>query len=378
MAALLSYWEKNYILRGFDYVIIGSGITGLQAAIYLKRQDRTLRVGVLERGMLPQGASTRNAGFACFGNLSEILSDCKHMHPAEVEQLVLNRWAGLEILKSEFNPTDIGLEMNGGYELFTSDQNALYNRCIAALPEWNERLSRDIGSDVFQPADQELRKIQFKGAVHALHNPYEGQLNTGLLMLRLTELARETGVEIFNGIAVKKWAEDSSNVLVDTDLGAISCKYLICCVNGFYKEFDSHADVTATRAQVLITEPIPNLHLKGIFHSDEGYYYWRNIDGRILLGGARNVAFQEEDTASRQTSEPIQQALEAFLRNLILPGYTGRIQMQWAGTMGMGRSGKQPIVKKLSARTGCAVRFGGMGVALGNLMGRRIALEMLN
>ena len=51
------------------------------------------------------------------------------------------------------------------------------------------------------------------------------------------------------------------------------------------------------RAQVLITKPIKNLQIKGTFHLDKGYYYFRNIDNRILFGGGRNLDFKTEETS---------------------------------------------------------------------------------
>ena len=47
---------------------------------------------------------------------------------------------------------------------------------------------------------------------------------------------------------------------------------------------------------MLITKPIKNLHIKGTFHLDKGYYYFRNIDDRILFGGGRNLDFKTEET----------------------------------------------------------------------------------
>ena len=71
----LSYWEKNTFFTEIDVTIIGSGIVGLHAAIYLKLMRPQLKVVVVDRGFLPYGASTRNAGFACFGSVSELLDD---------------------------------------------------------------------------------------------------------------------------------------------------------------------------------------------------------------------------------------------------------------------------------------------------------------
>ena len=71
----LSFWELESYFKNIDIIIIGSGIVGLFAALHLKKTTPKLKIIVLERGVLPSGASTKNAGFACFGSASEILDD---------------------------------------------------------------------------------------------------------------------------------------------------------------------------------------------------------------------------------------------------------------------------------------------------------------
>ena len=73
----LSYWEIKSWLSHVDYCIVGSGIVGLNCALQLKKQFPKAKILILEKGSLPQGASTKNAGFACFGSLSEIIEDLK-------------------------------------------------------------------------------------------------------------------------------------------------------------------------------------------------------------------------------------------------------------------------------------------------------------
>ena len=87
----LSYWEKKSWFTNIDFCIVGSGIVGLSCALELKKMYPQSKVLVLERGILPQGASTKNAGFACFGSMSEILSDLKHHTEKEVFDLVKQR-----------------------------------------------------------------------------------------------------------------------------------------------------------------------------------------------------------------------------------------------------------------------------------------------
>ena len=69
-----SFWEHDAMLHA-DFIVIGGGIIGLQTAIELREREPTASVVLLERGLLPSGASSRNAGFACFGSLTEILGD---------------------------------------------------------------------------------------------------------------------------------------------------------------------------------------------------------------------------------------------------------------------------------------------------------------
>jgi glycine/D-amino acid oxidase-like deaminating enzyme len=62
----LSIWEKETFYAPQDIIIAGSGFTGLWAAYYLKKKNPALKIMVVDRGITPMGASTRNAGFCLF------------------------------------------------------------------------------------------------------------------------------------------------------------------------------------------------------------------------------------------------------------------------------------------------------------------------
>jgi gamma-glutamylputrescine oxidase len=113
------------------------------------------------------------------------------------------------------------------------------------------------------------------------------------------------------------------------------------------------------------------LKIKGAFHSDEGFLYFRNLGNRILLGGARNKFLADEETFSTDISDPIQDELERFMKETILPGVSFKVNSRWSGTMGIGKE-KKPIVKKIEDRIYCAVRMSGMGVALAPQIGKTI------
>lgn len=158
---------------------------------------------------------------------------------------------------------------------------------------------------------------------------------------------------------------------IETDQGVFTASKLFFATNGFSKEL-LQENVAPARAQVLITSPIKNLHIKGTFHLEEGYYYFRNINNRILLGGGRNLDFKTEETTEFGQTNRIQNKLEELLKTTILPNTDFQITHRWSGIMGVGNQ-KNPIVKQLSENVFCGVRLGGMGVAIGSLVGKELA-----
>ena len=141
--------------------------------------------------------------------------------------------------------------------------------------------------------------------------------------------------------------------------------------NGFSQQLEI-PEVKPARAQVLITKPIKNLENKGTFHLDKGFYYFRNIDNRILFGGGRNLDIKTEETTEIAQTELIQHRLEELLKTTILPETPFEIDQRWSGIMGVGKQ-KNPIVKQISENVLCGVRLGGMGVAIGSLIGQELS-----
>jgi glycine/D-amino acid oxidase-like deaminating enzyme len=136
----LSYWEIKNWFTHVDFTIVGSGIVGLHCALGLREKHPNSKILVLEKGILPQGASTKNAGFACFGSISEILDDLKNHSEEEVIQLIQKRWNGLQLLRKNLGDEAIDFKPFGGYELFLKDDESGYNECLQRIPFVNEIL----------------------------------------------------------------------------------------------------------------------------------------------------------------------------------------------------------------------------------------------
>lgn len=374
-----SFWEQNTFIKSPDVVIIGSGIVGLNAAIALKKLSASLHVIVLERGMLPYGASTRNAGFACFGSVSELLADMETQPENEVFSLVEKRWKGLQLLRSVVGDKHLLYEQLGGYEVFTEKDELLFEKCSASINYLNKNISSITGTATnYRLADEKIKLFGFNGVNHIIENISEGQVDTGQMMKALFRLALSTGIEILNGANVTDIVNEKDGVQIqirnaaDATLHLIKSRRVIICINGFAKKFLPTLDVNPARAQVLITSPVDNLKVNGSFHYDHGYYYFRNVGKRILIGGGRNLDFEGETTTDMNLTPLIQNKLERLLDEMVLPGLSYSVEMRWSGIMGLGAA-KKPIVQMTAENIYCAVRMGGMGVAIGSLAGNDVA-----
>ena len=363
----LSYWEHKEWFSNVDFTIVGSGIVGLSCALELKNKYPKAKILIIEKGMLPQGASSKNAGFACFGSLSELIDDLKTHTEQEVFNLVKKRWEGLHLLRKNLGDKTIDFQQNKGFELF--QDKAFFSACNSQKSTINKLIAPIFNQDVFS---ESKNIFGFKNVQpNYIVNQFEGQIDTGKMISSLLLKVQKSGVKILNNCTVDGFEENQNSVTVLTNQTTFTTTKLFIATNGFAKHLLDE-NVQPARAQVVITKPIKNLHIKGTFHLDKGYYYFRNIDNRILFGGGRNLDFKTEETTDFDQTDLIQGSLKTILKETILPNTNFEIEHSWSGIMGVGNQ-KKAIVKPISNNVFCGVRLGGMGVAIGSLVGKELA-----
>ena len=137
----LSVWERESFFAPADVVIAGSGFVGLWSAFYLKKNAPKLSITILERGLIPTGASTRNAGFACFGSLTELVADAAKMGEDKMLDLVEMRYRGLRRIGKVFSNKTIGFQHHGGYELI-GNENIDINELRSHIDKLNRSLKK--------------------------------------------------------------------------------------------------------------------------------------------------------------------------------------------------------------------------------------------
>ena len=378
---MLSFWERNSF-TSYDYVIIGGGIVGLSTAISLKEQQKNASVLVLERGIFPSGASTKNAGFACFGSLTEILSDINNIGEGAAVELVSERWRGLKQLRKRLGDKNLDFKNYGGFELITENEK----EALESIDRVNELLYPLFNQQVYTINSKYIKQFGFnRGYVKEMvHNPLEGQVDTGLMMKNLIALALSLGVVIYTGVDVNDFEEKENSVSIrftnpisrDQEVISLEAKKVAVCTNAFTKKIIPHLEINPGRGLVLVTAPLSSVPFKGTFHMEEGFYYFRNFKDRVIFGGGRNLDLLTENSTKFEINKKIYAALQDKLTNIIIPGVDYKVDITWVGIMAFGES-KQAVVQQISERVAVGVRLGGMGVAIGTQVGDRLSQLLL-
>lgn len=373
MPQSLSYWERERLIGGCDVVVIGAGIVGLNTAIRFKTKHPHARVAVFDRSPITGGGSSRNAGFACFGSVTELLEDLKTLSPEEVYFLVDRRYRGLQALRNMLGDDAIGYSACGGYEVFSKQDAPRASAAVAAIDQLNALLTPLTQSATYEVMDTEhfCEERRLSGFHTVIANRHEGAIDTGLMIRSLRKLAAQMGVEIYNGLAIEAIETTGEGAEILLQGSRIAVPLVFVCANGFAAELLPELDVKPARNLVMVTQPLPYTPPEGTYHMHEGYVYFRSIENRMLIGGGRHLD-EAWSTAGEGVPPHIRAWLIDVLHTHITPGLSCEIDCEWTGYLGVGTT-RQPIVQKIAPGIVCAVRMGGMGVAIGTLIGQEAA-----
>jgi hypothetical protein len=275
----------------------------------------------------------------------------------------------------------------GGYELISPERA---QSILAQLPALNTFLRPVFEQDIFFDYSDRIREMGFGRTAALTFCPLEGSLHSGRMLRALKHKVLSLGVEILGGTEVHELESEAGMVEIRCRTAAgrrlnFRASVVGVCTDGLTRRLIPELDVHPARGQVLVARilnaPVP----VGTFHAEEGYFYFRNLENNeILVGGGRHLAKDEEFTDSLAISQRIQQSLEDFLKERVLPpGTHFEILQRWSGTMAFARQEavgtKTPVVGPVPGLPGIhtATRTSGMGVALGMVLGEELCESML-
>ncbi|MEM6395668.1 MAG: FAD-dependent oxidoreductase [Bacteroidota bacterium] len=384
----ISYWESQTFIGRPDVVIVGAGFVGLRTALSIRAREkisgeRPRDIMVIDRHSFGLGASTRNAGFACFGSPTEILADLEHGDEAAVWDTIERRYKGVERLREELSNAD-HWKLQGGYEVFLD--KGKYEWVMDQLPRLNRRLSERLGKGARWLPSKTPEGL--KSELPVLYNAAEAKLQPAELLKYLQEKCRTQGIRLVYGCEVKAMNGQVGEMQIETvPLGIIECDLVLVATNAFSNQLGLDLDLKPQRNMVLLTEPIPGLELPGTYHHHEGYVYFRTVEStegpRVLIGGARHLD-EEAETMEFEVVRPsrhscsqqshgissfekrldLRKSLKSYLLEFLsTPKQDVQITHLWTGILAQG-SNKIPIIKRLQSGLFVAVRLAGMGVAM--------------
>jgi glycine/D-amino acid oxidase-like deaminating enzyme len=334
-----------------DVAVIGAGITGCTCAGALARAGK--RVRVHDARGVGEGASGRNGGFALRGAAARYDVARETYGADEAKDLWRRTEAAVDHLESvagdAFRRTgslrlaadvEERVEIEGEYAALKEDGFAV---------EWRDELPH-------------LRP-DFRGAIF---HPGDGAVQPAALVQRLATAAEEAGAAFVPHERINALDElEAEEIVIATDGSG----------RGLLPELDDA--LWPARGQVIATEPLAERLFDCPHYARHGFDYWQQLqDGRIVLGGFRDFSILTEMTDDETTTDSIQQALEAFLVELL--GEQPTVTHRWAGIFGLTQD-LLPLVGPVPGHDGVwvAAGYSGHGNVLGLLCGELIADALL-
>lgn len=292
-----------------DIAIVGGGIAGVAVAHALS--DVGASVVLVEKRAVAEAASGRNAGFLLAGVAENFVAAVRRY--GEGRALRVWRFTGrnLERIRAlaATHGIDCDLAWNGSLQIAGDEEE------WAEIREGARRLIAHGVRASLQP--------QLRAACYA----EDGEFHPVRFVRGLAAAAERAGARLFERTA----AVSVSAREVRTERGTIRAGAVVLCTNAYTARLKS-SRIRPVRGQMLATAPVLERVFDRPAYANRGYRYWRQTrDGRLLVGGWRNLAPEEEVGEEERTTDLVQSALETFLTER---GIHAPVTHRWAGIMG--------------------------------------------
>jgi len=291
-AAPREHAEAPDLPASTDVAIVGSGITGLVAAMHLARAGR--QASVLEKGVAGEGASSRNAGYVGrtlkhgFGDI--VRSQGLDRATAVYRELALAFDSVFETVAAE--KIDCDLKRQGRFIMAATP--AQYDDLAREFDLRHRHLGEEFSmlSKTEQVSEIDTGRY-FGGAVI----PDHAGLHPGKYHLGLLAAARREGAAIVTETEVTGIGRDGDGFVLATTRGRLKAREVLVATNGYS---GGALPWLARRlipfdAYMIATVPVPENEVARLLPGDRTFIDWNfNVDfvrrapddpRRILFGG---------------------------------------------------------------------------------------------
>lgn len=331
-----------------DVCVIGLGGSGLSCITALL--DYGKHVAGIDSLRLAGGAAGRNGGFLLAG-LPEFYHRAVAMHGRERSREIYRCTIGeIERIAAE---TPEAVNLCGSLRI-AADADELVD-CDAELAA--------LAADRF--SCERYRGVEGQGLV--IHG--DGVFDPLRRCRILADRVVAAGALLFEQTRAREIVPGR----VTTSNGVVHCRSVVVAVDGGLESLlpELRPVVRTARLQMLSTEPVTERRFTRPVYRRWGYDYWQQLDdGRIALGGARDLDMEAEWTTDHEPTETIQRELDRILHDDL--GVKANVERRWAASVGYSASGL-PVASEVRPGVFAIGGYSGTGNVLGALLGRGVA-----
>jgi len=342
-----SYWldrTPGASKKIYDAVIVGAGISGLSTAYWLRREDPSLKVAIIEKSRLAFGASGRNAGFVTCGSVEHFNRMITKHGLERATEIWRFAQENMRLLKEHIigdTASEIGFEQRGAYSLAAqANEYEELKTCAGIMNKLGIRTEICTADEV----ERQVGACNFLGGIKYLD---DGSVNPVKLVERLASRAGADLYERTEAIDIVQ-NESAGTRVLRTDNGDFEAPMILLNLNAYSAQVHPwFADkIFPTRGQCLMMEAVPHF-MDAPCYANFYLDYFRQIPtGELLIGGFRQVEKETEVGISDHTTVPIQKALHDFVVTHLPRFKDARVTHRWSGVMGFARDG-EPMVGSL-------------------------------